>query len=311
MVQLVNQTPAGPQCPSERVRALLQREIAFINNRSFQHVDERLEGETLESLGEADQVAATHFPRNLPSHLARLCEARILTAAEERELFRRMNYFKYRANAVRVTLDPQRPDMKAIERAERYLAAAQRVRDKLIRANMRLVISVVKRFVTSEHSFDDLLSDGTFSLMQAVDKFDYDRGFRFSTYAYRAIARNTYRKIRKHQKESVRFTSDVAEMAAASLVDSSSTIADVAMQSRLRERLTELVARLDRREQLIIRCRYALGAHRKSKTFQAIAEKLGVSKERVRQLEQRAMGKLRMMAAETNLAEACASALSN
>ena len=67
---------------------------------------------------------------------------------------------------------------------------------------MRLVISIVKKFVGPQHSFDDMLSDGTMSLMHAVDKFDYDRGFRFSTYAYRAIARNAYRSIMDRHKES-------------------------------------------------------------------------------------------------------------
>ena len=68
-------------------------------------------------------------------------------------------------------------------KVERFLAAAQAIRDHIIKANMRLVISVVKKFVTPQHSFDDMLSDGIYSLMQAVDKFDFDRGFRFSTYA--------------------------------------------------------------------------------------------------------------------------------
>ena len=55
---------------------------------------------------------------------------------------------------------------------------------------------------------------------------------------------------------------------------------------------------LDRRERLIIRSRYALGSHRRVRTFQDLADRLGISKERVRQLEQRALGKLRALAAE-------------
>ena len=76
---------------------------------------------------------------------------------------------------------------------------------------------------------------------------------------------------------------------------------DVKTWTRLRSLLAQIMGQLDRRERLIIRCRYALGGHRKVKTFQAIAERLGVSKERVRQLEQRAMMKLRTMAAELNM----------
>jgi len=60
--------------------------------------------------------------------------------------------------------------------------------------------------------------------------------------------------------------------------------------------LGDYIKRLDRREQFIIRSRYALGPHRKTRTFQCLADKLGVSKERARQLEQRAVKKLQTMA---------------
>jgi RNA polymerase primary sigma factor len=139
--------------------------------------------------------------------------------------------------------------------------------------------------------------------MQAVDKFDFDRGFRFSTYAYRAIARNAYRAIIKKQRESSRFGTEVDE----SNLDDSSAVSESSMDvrtwTRLRGLLSQIMDRLDRRERLIVRCRYALGGHRKVKTFQTIADRLGVSKERVRQLEQRAMSKLRALAAELQLEE--------
>ena len=64
-----------------------------------------------------------------------------------------------------------------------------------------------------------------------------------------------------------------------------------------------MLDRLDRRERFIVRSRYALGSHRKVKTFQYLADKLGVSKERVRQLEQRAVGKLQAMAKEIETEE--------
>ena len=73
--------------------------------------------------------------------------------------------------------------------------------------------------------------------------------------------------------------------------------------SNLRDLMSSMLGDLDRREQFIIRSRYALGAHRKVRTFQSLADKLGVSKERVRQLEQRAMCKLRAMAAEYEMDE--------
>lgn len=285
-----------------RLKEFLGAEIEFMMNLSFTTVDRSLEREVLNPVG-VPEPTVSKVPKNLPAHLARLCEAQILTAEQEQTLFRRMNYLKYRANALRAGLDPNVPDMRVVQRAERFLAAAHATRDQLIKSNMRLAISVVKKFVTARHSFDDLLSEGIFSLMQAVDKFDYDRGFRFSTYAYRAIARNTYRIITRQQKESARFSADMVAASAESMIDRSSPTSDLNTWLRLRATLSQLLQRLDRREQLIVRCRYALGAHRNVKTFQAIAEKLGVSKERVRQLEQRAMGKLRAMASELDLEE--------
>jgi RNA polymerase primary sigma factor len=205
---------------------------------------------------------------------------------------------KFRANALRSQLNPDKPNAKTLHEAERLLAEASAVRDRIIRANMRLVISIVKKFVGPQHSFDDMLSEGAMSLMHAVDKFDYDRGFRFSTYAYRAIARNAYRTIMDRHKENSRFApgSDVVLF---DVVDERDDgwISEQAW-SRLRNRMAGILDKLDRREQFIIRSRFALGAHRRVRTFQSLADRLGISKERVRQLEQRAVEKLRKMASD-------------
>lgn len=64
----------------------------------------------------------------------------------------------------------------------------------------------------------------------------------------------------------------------------------------LRGRLSSMLDRLDRREKLIVRARFSLGGHRRVQTLQKLADRLGVSKERIRQLEKRALDKLRDMA---------------
>jgi len=71
----------------------------------------------------------------------------------------------------------------------------------------------------------------------------------------------------------------------------------------LRSRLSVMLDELDRREKFIIRARFSLGSHRRVHTLQSLADRLGVSKERVRQLERRAMDKLRGMAGNVQLAE--------
>jgi RNA polymerase primary sigma factor len=285
-----------------RARRLLDHEIDFISNGEFRRPGARRRILRPENVG-GSLVSAplrSKVPKDLPAHLARLCESQLLTANEEQDLFRRMNYLKYRANALRVRLNPDSPQADTMDQIDQLLGRATQVRDQIITANMRLVISIVKKFVTPKHSFDELLSDGIISLMQAVDKFDYSRGFRFSTYAYRAIARNAYRTITDQQKVESRFDAAVSEdLTSLPEQDRTSPLGDQ-QWARMRNLLGSLLPQLDRREQFVLRGRFALGAHREVRTFQCLADKLGVSKERVRQLEQRAIAKLQALAQQVD-----------
>jgi len=281
---------------------LLDHEIDFIANTEFR--TPQAKRAILDQGNEAEvsvaSASGSKLPKDLPAHLARLCESQLLSADEEQQLFRRMNYLKYRANALRVRLDPDSPDVAVMDQVEHLLARASQVRDQIIKANMRLVIAIVKKFVTPKHSFDDLLSDGIVSLMQAVDKFDYSRGFRFSTYAYRAIARNAYRTINDAHKEDSRYDSAISEDLTSLPEQDRTSLLGEQQWTRMRTLLGNLLPHLDRREQFILRGRFALGAHREVRTFQCLADKLGVSKERVRQLEQRAIAKLQALAQQVD-----------
>jgi RNA polymerase primary sigma factor len=286
-----------------RAQRLLRNEIDFVPNKSFrtQNVEDlETNCDSATPAVPSRSASVVSPPRHNQDRSSRLCEPDRLTADEERELFRRMNYLKYRANALRVTLDPERLDLQALEEAERYLEVATAIRNRIIGANMRLVISVVKKFVTPQLTLDELLSDGILTLMNAVDKFDYDRGFRFSTYAYQSIAHGAYRVIADRQKAAKRVTINSEALVDVESADEDSSM-DVRTWELLRGTLGGMIDRLDRREQFIIRGRYALGAHRKAQTFQALGDKLGLSKERPRQLAQRALSKLQQMAADLRI----------
>lgn len=283
---------------ASRARQLLGREIDFIDSDEFRrpNANRRILDEQAIRGEASDEKSGGKLPKDLPGHLARLCEARLLSAQEERNLFQRMNYLKYRANVCRARLNPDEPDAESLDEIERLLEHAARIRDRIIKSNMRLVIAIVKKFVTPKHSFDELLSDGIVSLMQAVDKFDCGRGFRFSTYAYRAIARKCYRTVSDQHKENSRFDAAVSEDLTSLPERDRCSALDEYEQQRMRTELDNLMHRLDRREQFILRGRFALGPHRAVRTFQCLADRLGVSKERVRQLERRAVAKLQAMA---------------
>ena len=279
-----------------RAEEILANEIDFVSSPEFS--PSKTEVGKLKYRDIIGPKSTGGAPEELPAHLRRMCDTLLLSQEEEQTLFREMNYLRFTANSLRTQLNPDAVDHYLVERIESLLEEAGAIREHLLKANMRLVMSIVKKFITRQHSFDDLLSEGTYTLIQAVEKFDYMRGFRFSTYAYRSIVRAVYRMISTTQKEEEKVTYVADDWPFESAVGSSSSSLDDQVWANLRNITSEMLDRLDRRERMIIRCRYALGSHRKVTTFQAIADKLGVSKERVRQLEQRAIGKLKAMAAE-------------
>jgi RNA polymerase primary sigma factor len=232
----------------------------------------------------------------MPAHLERLCAAPLLTPTQERDLFCRMNYLKYRANSLRVTLSVKRPNEKKLDRIDQLLAQATNLRNQIVHANIRLVVSIVKQFSDEKNSFDDLLSEGISCLIKAVEKFDFDRGFRFSTYATRAVRREVFRLVQRQYRERVRFATGTSDVLSQQLTTESSTERSEASWIELDQSIGRLMETLDQREQFIVQARYGFQDLGEKPTFQRLGEMLGVSKERVRQLEQRALGKLREIA---------------
>ncbi|MDF1743954.1 MAG: sigma-70 family RNA polymerase sigma factor [Gimesia sp.] len=293
---------------TKRTLELLETEINFIPNAAFNSADleEEILAESMpDELHISGDLLTLNTSQNISSHLSRLCQAEVLTVDAERNLFRRMNYFKFKANVLRSQLDPAAPDEYKINKIDQYLSEALNSRAHLIRSNMRLVVSIVKKCVTPHVSFDELLSDGIWSLIKAADKFDYSRGFRFSTYAYHAISNFAYRKIADQRKTNVRFMPATHSSMLDEASEQSKPVMDVRIWQEMSELLAKTMNHLDEREQLIIEGRFALGDQHNVRTFQSLADELGISKERVRQLEKRAVAKLRLEAAETDLEMMC------
>ena len=165
------------------------------------------------------------------------------------------------------------------------------------------MFSIVKKFVNPNNTFDDLLSDGIVGLMRAVEKFDYDRGFRFSTYATQVVRRNSYRTVVTNQEDRQKTIGGLQDMEIEVTEEERSSAISEKRWHELRAKLAVMLSDLDRREKFIIRARFALGSHRRVHTLQSLADRLGISKERVRQLERRAMEKMQQMAGDPEFAE--------
>ncbi len=268
----------------------LREPIELITNERFDEagIGEEIFSSSLELAPRQSELGLAAIRRSgvdLPVHLGRLCEAALLKPEQERELFRRMNFLRHQAAKHQSLLNPQRPSRARLELVQQLLAMADWHRDRIVEANLRLVFSIVKKFVNAGNSFDDLLSDGIIGIIRAVEKFDFDRGFRFSTYATQVVRRNSYRMVMAKQEERQKTVDGLQDMDFdVSDEDRTSAISEKRWHA-LRSRLGTMLDDLDRREKFIIRARFSLGSHRKVQTLQALANRLGVSKERVRQLE--------------------------
>jgi RNA polymerase primary sigma factor len=243
----------------------------------------------------------TTVPSGLPPYIASLYRTPLLTREQEVHLFRKMNYLKYRATEGRARLDPKNPARAAMDQVQRWHDEAVAAKNEIISANLRLVVSIAKRYASSNDTLFDLISDGNMSLVRAVEKFDFARGFRFSTYGTWAIVKNFARSIPTGQRYRSRFHTGQGEAFAAVEDRRSDPRQQETAQADRIHHLSGLLEGLSPREKEIIRYRYGLDGASQPMTLREVGAAMGVTKERVRQLEVRAMRKLREAAGDRDL----------
>lgn len=281
-------------------------------------------------------------------YFRQMAQEPLLTAEEEIELAKRIEAGRNAAERLR-----NEANLSAEEREElqRLVEDGQAAREHLGRANTRLVVSIAKRYMGQGLPFPDLIQEGNVGLMRAVDKYDYKRGNRFSTYATwwirqaitRALAQKTrtiriplhmterirqmYRTAqsleqtmgRRPSPEEIAAEMDMPADAIRSMMDASQhaialerpvgddgdsefgdfiedqdspSPVDSATQHLLEETIEEVLAELTPRQSHILRLRFGLGGG-EPHTLEEIANKFGLSRERIRQLEKEALRRLR------------------
>jgi len=223
----------------------------------------------------------------------------ILTAAEEKVLFHQFNYARHVVWKLQQDVWA-RPDRKpSPEQADEILywyRKSERIREQIAETNLALVLAMAKRTRMSEVDFADLVSEGNMALLRAVDKFDAGRGFKFSTYACRAILKAFSRQGMKLSKYRQRFPTDFdPKLEKSNWLETRREDYERDAADEVRRIVIENRAELSDVERTVIEHRFGMesGGAEKPMTLEQVGQIIGVTKERVRQIQNKAMEKIR------------------
>jgi RNA polymerase primary sigma factor/RNA polymerase sigma factor len=284
----------------QRAIKISELPLDYIPNAEFED-ESRVDEMTAELPAAVEPVRKVRAPSGLPPYLASLYDVPLLNREQEYHLFRKMNYLKHVASKLRTELDPKAPLVSLMDRIEKLYEQSVAVKNKIVQANLRLVVSIAKKHVDPNDDFFGLISDGNMSLIRASEKFDYSRGNKFSTYASWAIMKNFARTIPDEFKHRDRFRTSSEEIFTGHedrRADNFSAEIDQAVRT---DQIQKILHTLDQREQQIIVRRFGLDHRFEPLTLKEVGEELGVTKERIRQLESRALDKLRAAASKAHI----------
>ncbi len=213
----------------------------------------------------------------------------------ERTLFLAMNAAKQSVARRRVILDAEAPDPVLLEELESSWQRASLIRHQLIVVFFKLAVVLGRRFSHDPQDADDLIGQSCLTLIRAVERFDAGRGFRFSSYATRAIRSELMRYVTRQRRHG---WVGLKPGDLAAICDTGTRYAELVQHGRNFQALEGLLQRLEQREEHVVRSRFGLENRPGCFTLQRLADEYGVTRERIRQLERRAIKKLRQMATE-------------
>ncbi len=227
----------------------------------------------------------------------------VLTAAQERVIFAQLNYARFRVARTQRKAAREGMTIESARDMLRWHSIAEKIRKQIAETNLALVLAMAKRVRSADLDFGDLISEGNMALLRSVDKFDFGRGFKFSTYGCRAILKAYSRlgiKTQKHRQFfPVEFDPELER------ADHSNDTRAARENDDIRE--VKNLFQSDRAglsdiERTVIFHRYGLDrpVDASQLTLEQVGLILGVTKERVRQIQNKALEKIRLALVSMN-----------
>ncbi|MBI1338060.1 MAG: sigma-70 family RNA polymerase sigma factor [Phycisphaera sp.] len=300
LTRSVSQLAAADQV---MLRQLLENDCDYVDNKIF-----RTKTAERKLFDEAPEIAKPDTSWYHPV-MDKLGDARqansvgsvLLTAKQEVALFLQFNYCRFRVAKLKKKIDPVSIDPDLAREMLDWHSKAEAYRDQIAQTNLALVLAMAKRTRMSEVDFADMVSEGNMALLRAIDKFDVARGFKFSTYACRAILKAFSRAGVKQTKVRSLFPTDFdPKLEKSDYMQTKREDHEEDCVDELKRIIKENRAELSDIEQEVIEHRFAVGGRRKVEpeahplTLEQVGKIIGVTKERVRQIQNKALEKIRL-----------------
>jgi RNA polymerase sigma factor (sigma-70 family) len=248
-------------------------------------------------------VYMARMPRDLPAFLADIFRQPIMPQELETDAFRRMNYLKHKAAKLQASLTAAAPSPAVSAEIASLVQQSHALKNALLAANLRVAVHVARKHQRPDRPLIELVSDATIWVMRAIEKYDFSRPTRFSTYAGYAIMKNFARdraeqltrrdaRLLTGQDEWLDTLRDPRHAGDHGPLDALAEQLDsAALQSDLRCVIDDLPPR----DRDLLARHYGLGHNQPPLSLSQIGDEMGLTKARVRQLEARALRKLRLL----------------
>ncbi len=219
-----------------------------------------------------------------------------LPPQQEQNLFHRYNLARMRVAGILAAHHQRHLPADQLRQLLAWAHRALMARGQILQANIRLVAGMAKRYRVRGRDFEEMVSEGNLALLRSVDRFDCSRGYRFSSYACSAIIRGIQRmrhKINQHHRRFPFEFDEALEPSRWQELQRGELHDDTA--DTLREIIAENRAALDEAERIVLSERFCLSDpdRQKGMTLIQLGLLLGMTKERIRQIQKTALRKLR------------------
>jgi RNA polymerase primary sigma factor len=284
---------AIPRPLRDRVETLLKENYAFMDSPVFRHKDIHHE---LFSAAQPELPPTSWYQPTRDDAVDHAdAPPQLMSSAEERAMFYRFNYCKKRLSQLKRTIKLEGLTLSSAKQVEEWHKKFEYYHEYLVRTNLALVLAMAKRTRLGDVDFAEIVSEGNMALLRAVDKFNVDRGFKFSTYACRAILKAFSRTAMKASKHRTRFPVEFEpDLEKSDWQDKRRDAVEDDCIDELKAIVDRNLADLSNIEQTVIRRRFNWEQQDESRlTLEEVGQLIGVTKERVRQIQNKALAKIR------------------